>query len=69
MKKQLLILATLVTINTSISLAQKSFMKYGEIPEEDMNMTIYPEDTTAEAVILGEFGITSFNISEDEGFF
>jgi transglutaminase-like putative cysteine protease len=62
----LLIIACLSYAGVS---AQKSFMKYGNIPDEDLRMTVYPEDTTAAAVILGDFGVTLFNISEDQGFF
>lgn len=36
--------------------AQKSPIKYGEIPMEDMKMTVYPKDSSASAVILADYG-------------
>jgi hypothetical protein len=36
--------------------AQKSPIKFGEIPLEDLKMTIYPQDSSAGAVILAEYG-------------
>ncbi|MBA7518174.1 hypothetical protein ES705_10241 [subsurface metagenome] len=49
--------------------AQKPFMKFGKIPIEELEMTSYAIDTSAGAVILGDFGVTNFDISKDEGFF
>ncbi len=43
----------LVTIFTY---AQKSPIKFGDIPMEDMKMTIYPKDSSAEAVVLVDYG-------------
>ena len=48
--------------------SQKSFMKFGDIPEEDLKMTKYIKDSTAGAVVLGDFGITKFVYSQDKGF-
>lgn len=49
--------------------SQKSFMKYGQISDEEMKMTSYLPDTSAGAVVLGDFGTTSFEISQDQGFY
>ena len=35
--------------------AQKK-MKFGKIPSEDLQMTVYEQDTSAAAVVLGEIG-------------
>lgn len=43
--------ALLSTVN-----AQKSPIKFGVIPLEDMNLTQYPHDTSAAAVVLMDFG-------------
>jgi hypothetical protein len=43
-------------------------MKFGNIPEEDLKMTKYAKDTSAGAVVLGDFGSTRFNYSYDQGF-
>lgn len=48
--------------------AQKSFMKLGKVPMEDLQMTTYAADTSAEAVILGDFGYTRFAFTQDDGF-
>lgn len=69
MKKKIISLLIIVTVCCFGASAQKSFMKYGDIPEEDLKMTSYTNDTTAEAVVLGDYGVSLFNISEDEGFF
>jgi hypothetical protein len=36
--------------------AQKSPMKFGDIPMEDMTMKTYPQDSSAAAVILADYG-------------
>src|SRR5438128_777695 len=36
--------------------AQKSPIKFGEIPMEDMKMTVYDLDSSASAVILADYG-------------
>jgi hypothetical protein len=69
MKKALLISLTFCFSVISQLSAQKSFMKFGKIPEQDIEMTVYPNDTSAAAVVLGDFGFTRFAISEDEGFY
>ncbi|MCK4661919.1 MAG: DUF3857 domain-containing protein [Bacteroidales bacterium] len=39
--------------------SQKSPMKFGKIDIEDLKMTVYDKDTTAEAVILCDYGVFS----------
>ncbi len=39
-----------------ISYAQKSPVKFGEIPMEDMKMKVFPLDSSAEAVVLVDYG-------------
>lgn len=53
---------------TNSAYSQKSFMKFGDIPEEDLRMTKYIKDSTAGAVVLGDFGVTKFVYSQDKGF-
>lgn len=45
--------------------AQKAPIKYGEIPMDDLKMTVYEADTSAAAVILADYGAAflSFNVS------
>jgi hypothetical protein len=40
----------------SLSFAQKDPIKFGEIPLEDLQMTVYDKDTSAVAVILADYG-------------
>jgi len=39
------------------AVAQKSPVKFGNIPMEDMKMTVYPKDSSAEAVVLFDYGV------------
>lgn len=42
--------------------------KYGNVTMDELNMTVYPQDTTAAAVILLKVGETRFSYSEQVGF-
>ncbi|MEZ5012030.1 MAG: DUF3857 domain-containing protein [Bacteroidales bacterium] len=44
-------------------------MKFGDIPMDDLKMTAYPQDTSADAVILGDFGEVKFNYFQAKGEF
>jgi hypothetical protein len=61
--------AYLITIVLSIILfegqAQRSPIKFGEIPMEDMKMNSYKEDSSASAVVLVDYGVAyiTFNVS------
>lgn len=46
--------------------AQKSPIKFGDIPMSDMQMKVYPEDTSAVAVVLEDFGISFVNFVNDD---
>ncbi|HEV8514850.1 MAG TPA: DUF3857 domain-containing protein, partial [Cyclobacteriaceae bacterium] len=51
---------------SSLSLfAQKSPIKFGDIPMEDMKMTIYDKDSSASAVVLTDFGKAYINDQGD----
>ena len=41
-------------------------MKFGKIPPEDLKMTIYEQDTSAAAVVLGKKGFLNFEFSGDK---
>ncbi len=43
--------------------SQKPPIKFGQIPMEDMTMTVYPKDSSAVAVILADYGHAYINIS------
>jgi hypothetical protein len=48
------------------SFAQKSPIKFGEIPLEDLRMTSYPLDSSAAAVILSNYGEAYLKVIGDE---
>jgi Transglutaminase-like superfamily/Domain of Unknown Function with PDB structure (DUF3857) len=50
------------------SYAQKSPIKFGEIPLEDLKMSHYDKDSTAAAVVLADFGQSSILYNQTEGF-
>lgn len=52
------LISTLVSVVLSLSIlhAQKSPVKFGDIPMEDMTMKMYDKDTSASAVILNDYG-------------
>ena len=45
---------------------QSAPMKFGKVPEEDLKMTVYDLDTTAAAVILGDYGNLNFFFATDD---
>ncbi|MBP6977048.1 MAG: DUF3857 domain-containing protein [Lentimicrobiaceae bacterium] len=48
--------------------AQKDPVKYGKIEPGDLEMSFYDKDTSAHAVILADFGTSSFNYTDHSGF-
>ena len=49
--------------------AQKPLMKYGKIDIETLKMSSYDKDTTAPALILGDYGETNVKLSLEEGWY
>jgi hypothetical protein len=43
-------------------------MKWGKIEQEDFDMKEYALDTSAKAVVLGDYGEAYFTYSNDKGF-
>ncbi|MDZ7362991.1 MAG: hypothetical protein ONB46_20065 [candidate division KSB1 bacterium] len=41
--------------------AQPESIKWGEVPRADLEMKVFPDDTNAAAVILGDVGNVYFN--------
>jgi Domain of Unknown Function with PDB structure (DUF3857)/Transglutaminase-like superfamily len=62
------ILCTFLLSIPYLSIGQKSPIKFGEIPMEDMKMTVYPKDSSAEAVVLADFGESQLKYSQSSGF-
>ncbi len=48
--------------------SQKYPMKFGKISKDNLEMTVYPNDTVAEAVVLCDFGISQIRFVKDKGF-
>jgi Domain of Unknown Function with PDB structure (DUF3857) len=50
------------------SYAQKAPIKFGDIPMVDMKMTLYAKDSSAEAVVLADFGESKLEYNQTSGF-
>jgi hypothetical protein len=61
----------LFTTNTlySQSYDDKSRMKFGKVEMWELDMTTYPQDTGAAALILADYGQTIFSYSQNKGYF
>ena len=62
----LLVLLTTVILTTSYTIAQKAPIKFGKIERADLEMKVYPADSSAIAAILcdyGHFDATSFQFT------
>jgi transglutaminase-like putative cysteine protease len=46
-------------------MSQKPPAKFGDIPMEDMKMKIYPNDSSAEAVVLFDYGVAYISVSSN----
>lgn len=60
-------LAVLLFLLCTAGFGQKSPVKFGDIPMEDMSMTVYDKDSSAVAVILVDYGeayVTLGNVAE-----
>lgn len=67
MKTRLLLILPLCCLFSSISMGQKAHMKYGNIDKEEIQQTNHPLDSTAAAVVLGDYGYTSFKYNPSRG--
>ena len=72
--QKLLLLAALLIATTTVATAQKKGKKekelvveFGKVPQEDMAMTVYPLDSSAEAVVLAAKGRLAIEQSNDGG--
>lgn len=48
--------------------AQKAPIKFGNVPIEDLKMTVYGKDSSAAAVVLADYGESSLNYNQEKGF-
>ena len=50
------------------SYSQKPPIKFGDIPMEDLKMTVYSKDSSAAAVVLADYGDSKISYSQNTGF-
>ena len=62
----LIVISSLFT--TSLIFAQKAPIKFGKVSKEELEMKVYDKDTTAEAVILTDYGVSEIRYVQNEGF-
>ena len=48
--------------------SQKVPIKFGDIPIGDMKMTVYPNDSSAEAVVLCDYGTSQIEYNQNDVF-
>src|SRR5688572_10479919 len=48
--------------------SQKAPLKFGEVSLEEIKMTRYEKDTSAAAVVLGDYGVSGIIFSQSTGF-
>jgi len=61
------LVAVTLCVTTSVH-AQKDPIKFGSVPIEDVKMTAYARDSSAEAVVLTDFGESSLQFNSNDGF-
>lgn len=61
------VFVTAMVVSTTL-FAQKNPMKFGNVPLEQIQMKVYPHDSTAEAVILADVGESTIGYTESQGF-
>ena len=64
--RSILILCLALSLAPTILFSQKDPMKFGKIPSEDLALTVYEPDTSAAAVVLGDFGEVKFQFREND---
>jgi hypothetical protein len=65
---RLLLVVAILTIAKIPSFAQKAPIKFGDVPLEQIQMKSYPEDSSAAAVILVDFGESTIEYNQSNGF-
>lgn len=62
-----IILLGVCLLFSCIAYAQQEPMKWGKIDEQDLKMTVYEHDSTAHAVVLGDYGNIYFSYNDVTG--
>ncbi len=55
-------------LSSFVCSGQKPPIKFGNIPMEDMKMTVYSKDSSASAVVLADFGESTISYNQTNGF-
>lgn len=63
------LLSMLIMSGTLVISGQDYKLKFGDVPMDDLRMTEYPQDTSASAVFLGDFGDVRFEFNQNDGDF
>lgn len=56
MKKRVIYILLLLIVSTGFTVASRAPIKWGKILQGDINMKVYPSDTSASAVVLCDYG-------------
>lgn len=67
--KTLLIPGLLIVLATTSASAQKPPIKFGDVPIEQIKMSVYAADSSAAAVVLADYGESMIDYSSDQGRF
>lgn len=62
------LLGILLCLSLTPAFSQKAPVKFGDVTKEEIEMTTYDKDPTAEAVILADYGISMITYRQNVGF-
>jgi hypothetical protein len=65
---RLLLVVAIIIIAKTATFAQKPPIKFGDVPIEEIQMKVYENDSSAAAVVLTDFGESTIEYSQSEGF-
>ncbi len=67
--KQFLVAIVFICLLAATAEAQRGPIRWGKVDDEHMEMQRFEADTTAKAVILGDYGVVEMMYRGDQGFF
>ena len=62
------IILSILFLYPFVSFCQKPPIKFGDVSMDELKMTVYPKDSSAEAVVLVDFGESELKYSQQNGF-
>ncbi|MEJ7643109.1 MAG: transglutaminase domain-containing protein [Chryseolinea sp.] len=63
-----ILITSFLIVTSTFALAQKDPIKFGEVPLQDLEMVKYDKDSSAEAVVLADYGVSSLKYTPSDGF-